>query len=334
MDPLLEIKKLSITFPGPSKPLEAVRGLDLAIPPASITCLVGESGCGKSLTCRAILRLTPEYATISGEIFFQDQDLVLLPDRSLEAIRGAKIGMIFQEPMTSLNPVLTVGKQTAEPLRLHLGMSRHEAHERVIELFTSVGIPSPEIRYNDYPHQLSGGMRQRVMIAMALACGPSLLLADEPTTALDSTIQGQILRLLQSESGQRNMAVLLITHDLNVVAETSASAGVMYGGILVESAPTRELFSSPMHPYTQGLIAAQPGRASIYKKKLQAIPGSVPTLSNMPKGCPFQPRCNRALPICASKLAPVSHFSPSHRVACWLYASSSAAPSQEGVHAI
>lgn len=319
MEQPLVIDNLSITFPGAAGPLPAVRNLSLSIPPASISCLVGESGCGKSLTCRAILRLTPEYASLSGSIEFHGQNLLALPGRALRGIRGAKIGMIFQEPMTSLNPVLPVGNQAAEPLRLHLGMSRSQARERVIELFRQVGIPSPQGRYNDYPHQLSGGMRQRVMIAMALACGPDVLLADEPTTALDATIQGQILRLIRSESEQRGMAVLLITHDLGVVAETGDSAGVMYAGILVEAAGVSALFSRPLHPYTQGLIAAHPGRDSIHVKRLAAIPGVVPTLAQMPRGCPFQPRCKRALPVCARKLAPTI-TEGSHMVACWLYA--------------
>ena len=321
MEQPLVINNLSITFPGAAGPLPAVRNLSLTIPPASITCLVGESGCGKSLTCRAILRLTPEYASLSGSIEFQNQNLLELPLRSMRAIRGARIGMIFQEPMTSLNPVLTVGSQTAEPLRLHLGMKRKQARERVIGLFRQVGIPSPQSRYNDYPHQLSGGMRQRVMIAMALACGPDVLLADEPTTALDATIQGQILRLIRSESEQRGMAVLLITHDLGVVAETGDNAGVMYAGILVETASVAALFAQPLHPYTQGLIAAHPGRDSIYARRLPAIPGIVPTLAQMPKGCPFQPRCERALPVCAIRRAPVI-AEGGHAVACWLYAPS------------
>ncbi len=317
----LAIDDLCISFPGRTGPLAAVRNVSFSMRPASITCLVGESGCGKSLTCRAILRLLPEYASLSGSIEFRGEDLLSLPDRALRGIRGAKIAMIFQEPMTSLNPVLTVGSQTAEPLRLHLGLDRKKARERAIELFHQVGIPSPASRYDDYPHQLSGGMRQRVMIAMALSCGPDILLADEPTTALDATIQGQILRLIRRESEERGMAVLLITHDLGVVAETGDTAGVMYAGILVEAAEVAELFSQPLHPYTQGLIAAHPGRDAIHVKRLAAIPGVVPTLDRMPPGCPFQPRCDRALPVCARERAPVIRDG-AHSVACWLYADS------------
>ncbi len=231
--------------------------------------------------------------------------------------------------MTSLNPVLRVGDQAAEPLRLHLGLSRKEARVEVCRLFASVGIPSPNERYDDYPHQLSGGMRQRVMIAMALGCRPRLLLADEPTTALDATIQGQILRLITGESRERGMAVLLITHDLGVVAETADYVGVMYAGILVEKAPVADLFGNPLHPYTRGLMAAAPGRASFGLKRLPTIPGTVPKLGEMPPGCPFQPRCPDAIPVCAEQLAPHC-VENDHHVACWLYAESGAAKAAPG----
>lgn len=316
---LLELNRLCVTFPGNSRPLVAVRHLTISAPPASISCLVGESGCGKSLACRAILRLTPEYATLGGAVLFQDKNLLTLPERELRRIRGAQIAMIFQEPMTSLNPVLTIGVQTAEPLRLHLGLSKKAAHTKVIDLFNQVGIPAPETRYRDYPHQLSGGMRQRVMIAMALACSPLLLLADEPTTALDATIQGQILRLIQNESQQRGMAVLLITHDLGVVAEVADFVGVMYAGSLMEHAPTAHLFRNPLHPYTQGLISAQPGRCAPDLVTLPTIPGVVPALANIPDGCPFEPRCSRAMPVCVQQPPPPIQ-EKEHMVACWLYA--------------
>lgn len=286
------------------------------MPAAALTCLVGESGCGKSLTCKAIFRLTPEDAIMTGSICLSDKDLLTLPEKALRKIRGAEIGMIFQEPMTSLNPVMTVGFQTAEPLRVHLGMTRREARETVIDLFAQVGIPSPRSRYDSYPHQLSGGMRQRVMIAMALACKPSLLLADEPTTALDATIQGQILRLIVEESRQRKMAVLLITHDLGIVADVADSVGVMYAGIIVEFAAARELFSNPLHPYTQGLMASAPGKDAICLSRLPTIPGTVPALSDLPKGCPFQPRCPIALPVCAEQMPPET-LRARHMVKCW-----------------
>lgn len=316
---LLDLQNLSIIFPGRRQPLPAVRNLNFTIPKGAINCLVGESGCGKSLTCKAILKLAPTNATISGKIFFQGENIADLNERKLRKIRGAAIGMIFQEPMTSLNPALTVGSQTAEPLRAHLRMGKAEAKKKVIELFQQVGIPSAETRYSDYPHQLSGGMRQRVMIAMALSCGPRLLLADEPTTALDVTVQGQILRLIASQSAERDMAVLLITHDLGIVADIAHAVGVMYAGTLVEFATCEALFTHPLHPYTRGLMACAPGKASAGQKLLPAIPGRVPALDDMPPGCPFQPRCPDALPICSTQSPPVI-AQGDHKIACWLYA--------------
>ena len=302
--PLLRLEDLSVHFPFEGHLLPAVRDVHLELPPAAITCLVGESGCGKSLTARAVLRLTPETAVLGGRALLRGEDLLSLPEKELRGIRGRRVGMIFQEPMTSLNPVLRVGEQVAEPLRLHLGMGRAEARREAERLFADVGIPSPHSRYDDYPHQLSGGMRQRVMIAMALACHPELLLADEPTTALDATIQGQILRLILDQSRERGMAVLLITHDLGVVAEVADVVGVMYAGRLVERAPARELFADPRHPYTRGLMHSAPSRRSMGLSRLPTIPGSVPSLQNMPPGCPFQPRCPEAMPRCAEAMPP------------------------------
>ena len=317
--PLLRLDELSVHFLAQGHLLAAVRGIDLDVPTGAITCLVGESGCGKSLAARSVLRLTPEGAILGGRVLLRGEDLLDLSERALRAVRGARVGMIFQEPMTSLNPVLRVGEQAAEPLRLHLGMGRAEARREVVRLFTEVGIPAPESRYEDYPHQLSGGMRQRVMIAMALACGPELLLADEPTTALDATIQGQILRLIRSRSRERGMAVLLITHDLGVVADMADTVGVMYAGMLVERAPAAELFARPLHPYTRGLMAAAPGRASLGAERLPTIPGTVPPLTGMPPGCPFEPRCAEAMPRCA-EAAPPMLVEGAHGVACWLAA--------------
>ncbi len=315
--PLLRLEDLSVHFPFEGHLLPAVRDVHLELPPAAITCLVGESGCGKSLTARAVLRLTPETAVLGGRALLRGEDLLSLPEKELRGIRGRRVGMIFQEPMTSLNPVLRVGEQVAEPLRLHLGMGRAEARREAERLFADVGIPSPHSRYDDYPHQLSGGMRQRVMIAMALACRPELLLADEPTTALDATIQGQILRLILDQSRERGMAVLLITHDLGVVAEVADVVGVMYAGRLVERAPARELFADPRHPYTRGLMYSAPSRRSMGLSRLPTIPGSVPSLQNMPPGCPFQPRCPEAMPRCAEAMPP-SFVLGQHAVACWL----------------
>lgn len=315
---LLRIEALDIGFEINGRPRKAVSNVNINMPPGVITCLVGESGCGKSLTCRSILRLLPEDAHVSGKILFHGEDLLSISVKSLQRIRGASIGMIFQEPMTSLNPVLTIGDQASEPLRLHKGFSRREAREKVLDLFRQVGIPAPESRYNDYPHQLSGGMRQRVMIAMALSCGPDLLLADEPTTALDATIQGQILRLIRAESQNRGMAVLLITHDLGVVADMASFVGVMYAGHIVEYARAKELFSTPLHPYTRGLLACAPDSASFTMKRLPVIPGQVPSLMETPMGCPFAPRCPAVLPVCHEQMPAISTCKQ-QQVACWLY---------------
>lgn len=315
---LLKISDLSAIFNRESGSFAAVRNLSLNVAAGKVTCLVGESGCGKSLTCKSVLRLEPPGVILEGSIIFKDQDLLRLSEKSLCSLRGSEIGMIFQEPMTSLNPVLTIGSQTEEPLRLHLKMKKREAKEKVIELFSQVGIPAPELRYNDYPHQLSGGMRQRVMIAMAISCSPSLLLADEPTTALDATIQGQILRLLLHESQTRDMALLLITHDLGVVADMADYVGVMYAGILAEMADVRELFINPLHPYTKALLACAPGKASWQDEFLPVIAGHVPSLETIPSGCPFAPRCDYVMPVCRDELPPVFESS-GHKVCCWLW---------------
>lgn len=314
----LDIGHLDIGFRTAQGVLAAVRDLSLTVPTASTTCLVGESGCGKSLTCKAIMRLTPSHAQLTGQIRFQNQNILSLSGGQLQKLRGASLAMIFQEPMTSLNPVLTIGRQTAEPLRQHLRMGTQEAKQRVIELFAQVGIPDAERRYDAYPHQLSGGMRQRVMIAMALSCGPKLLLADEPTTALDTTIQGQILKLIEQERRERGMAVLLITHQLGIVAEIADTVGVMYAGLLMEWATAEDLFTTPLHPYTKGLMACQPGRDSLGLTRLPSIPGTVPPLYAMPQGCPFHPRCTEAMERCSRELPP-DLDKGGHRVRCWLY---------------
>ncbi|RRD69951.1 MULTISPECIES: ABC transporter ATP-binding protein [unclassified Desulfovibrio] len=314
--PLLRLEDLSVTFRTDAGSLHAVRNVNLSLPDGGITCLVGESGCGKSLTARAVLRLLPDNAVLNGRVLLRGVNLPDLPEKAMRTVRGRQIGMIFQEPMTSLNPVLTIGEQVAEPLRLHLKLSRSQARREVASLLADVGIPSPAQRYGDYPHQLSGGMRQRVMIAMALACGPDILLADEPTTALDATIQGQILRLLENLRQKRGMAVLLITHDLHVAAQTADTVGVMYAGRLVEYGPARELFARPRHPYTRGLLQAAPGFAARSLSRLPAIAGSVPPLGKMPGGCPFHPRCSKALDQCTQAMPPASTAGP-HSVACW-----------------
>jgi peptide/nickel transport system ATP-binding protein len=297
-------------------PLAAVSGMNLALPEGSVTCLAGESGCGKSLTARAVMRLLPEKARVSGRVLFRGEDVLAMKEKDLRRFRGTGAAMIFQEPMTSLNPVLTVGEQTAEPLRLHFGLSAREARERAADLLAEVGIPSPRSRYDDYPHQLSGGMRQRVMIAMALSCRPQLLLADEPTTALDATIQGQILRLVIARSSERGMTVLFITHDLGVAAQIADFAGVMYAGRLVEHAPAAAFFAAPRHPYSRGLIRAAPGRHCLGLRRMPAIEGTVPALRDMPEGCPFHPRCPEALARCREE-PPRMIADGDHQTACW-----------------
>ncbi len=318
MQPLLQINDLVVRFDDPPGTFAAVGGVSFSIGTGQTYCLVGESGCGKSLTARAVLRLVPFPGVPSGRIIFQGEDLLTLPELSMRRVRGNRIGMIFQEPMTALNPVLRVGMQAAEPLRLHRNLDAAQARKRVLELFGQVGIPAPEARYNDYPHQLSGGMRQRVMIAMALACGPDLLLADEPTTALDVTIQGQILHLIRSLSEQHGMGVLLITHDLGVVAQTADFVSVMYAGRIVESAPAADIFAEPLHPYTQGLMQSAPTRKNMLQKRLPAIAGAVPHPAAMPSGCLFHPRCPHVMPRCR-EIYPHT-VGKGHTVGCWLYA--------------
>lgn len=318
--PPLRLDGLHVTFVDEERCLPAVQDVRLDLPPAAITCLVGESGCGKSLTARAILRLVPPGARLAGRILYRGEDLLALPEARMRALRGRHLAMIFQEPMTALNPVLRVGDQAAEGLRLHHGLSAAEARAEVIRLFGEVGIPAAAERYVEYPHQLSGGMRQRVMIAAALSCRPDILLADEPTTALDATLQGQILNLIRDQALARGMAVLLITHDLGVVARVAAHVGIMYAGFLVEYGPTADVLARPLHPYTRGLLASSPGRAPLGAARLPAIPGSVPPLGSRGAGCPFAPRCHEALPVCSQSL-PDEYGENGRRVRCWLHQS-------------
>ena len=320
MTDALRLEHLNIDFSNEDGPLRAVHDLSLAVPRGSIVCLVGESGCGKSLTARAVMGLLPEGARASGRILLETpkgtEDVLTLPARHLRSLRGSCMAMIFQEPMTALNPVLRVGQQVDEVLRLHLGMSKKEARAETLRLFGEVGIPAPESRYGDYPHRLSGGMRQRVMIAAALACSPSLLLADEPTTALDATIQGQILRLLGKLARERDMGVLLITHDLGVVAEAADDVAVMYAGELMEQAPVSEFFAEPLHPYSRGLMACAPLVGNHNCERLPSIPGMVPLPSELPEGCSFRPRCPHASQQCLSE-PPLRAVSEHHFVRCW-----------------
>jgi len=322
MAPLLEIKGLKTHFATDDGILRAVDGVDITINKGETLCVVGESGCGKTVTAMSILKLIamPPGRIVAGQILFEGRDLVPLTSRQLDEVRAKEIGFIFQEPMTSLNPVLTVGEQIAESLRCHESVTRKQAVERTIEMLKLVQIPNAEGRVHHYPHQFSGGMRQRVMIAMALACKPKLVIADEPTTALDVTIQAQILDLLQDMKDRFGMAVMLITHAMGVVAETAQRVVVMYAGKVVEEAQVDDLFGDPRHPYTQGLIRSIPriDRDSEHKKRLEAISGSVPVLINPAPGCRFAPRCRFAMDVCAAREPALREIAPGHRMACHL----------------
>ncbi|MGI6782785.1 MAG: ABC transporter ATP-binding protein [Aminivibrio sp.] len=317
---LLEIKDLRTYFDTDAGLVKAVDGVSLAVEPGETLGVVGESGCGKSVTALSVLRLLqkPAGRIAGGSILFDGLDLASLPEEKMRSIRGNKISMIFQEPMTSLNPVYTIGNQLMEPLRLHQGKSRGEAFKKAVELLDMVSIPSAAQRMKDYPHQLSGGMRQRAMIAMALACNPALLLADEPTTALDVTVQAQILDLMDDLRKRLNSAILFITHDLGVIAQVTDRVAVMYAGKVVEKAPVQELFSGPKHPYTAGLLKSIP-RLTTTARRLDVIPGVVPNPLNFPAGCKFHNRCPERMVKC-SRLEPPSFIpSPGRTVQCWLY---------------
>jgi len=293
--PLLAIRDLTISFGIGKNAVKVVAGIDLRIEEGQVFGLVGESGCGKSLTALSIMGILPHNASAGGEILFRGNNLLTIDKESMRRLRGKELSMIFQEPMTSLNPVLTIGYQVAEVLMTHAGMNKSEAMGRTAELLRAVKIPSPEIRINEYPHQMSGGMRQRVMIAMAIACNPALLIADEPTTALDVTIQAQILDLLRNLKRQRNMAILLITHDIGVIAENAEVAAVMYAGRVVEMSKVVNILNTPKHPYTMGLLDSLPKRKGI---PLKPIPGSVPRPDRLPPGCKFSDRCRHVISDC------------------------------------
>jgi peptide/nickel transport system ATP-binding protein len=320
--PLLEIRGLKTHFATDDGMVQAVDGVDLIVDRGETLGVVGESGCGKTVTALSVLKLIamPPGRIVEGQILWQGRDLVPLVGRDLDGIRSKEIAIVFQEPMTSLNPVYTVGEQIAEVLRRHEGLGRRAAHEKTIAMLRLVQIPNAERRANDYPHQFSGGMRQRVMIAMALSCSPKLLIADEPTTALDVTIQAQILELLQDLKSRLGMAVMLITHAMGVVAETAQRVVVMYAGKVVEEAPVRRLFARPLHPYTRGLIRSMPrlDKAGTRKARLETIGGVVPSLLAPPPGCRFAPRCPFAAAVCRERLPPLREIEPGHRVACVL----------------
>ena len=322
MTKLLTVDRLSVAFPRPDGSLvPVVRDVSFEVGRGEVVGLLGESGSGKSVTAFSLLRLTPSPGRITGgRVLLEGEDLIPLPEERLRRIRGARIAMIFQEPMSALNPVFTVGFQIVEAIRVHSGASKRQARARARELLDLVAIPDAESRLHDYPHQLSGGQRQRVMIAMALAADPDLLLADEPTTALDVTIQAQILELLERLRRELGLAVLLITHDLAVVAETCDRAVVMYAGEVAEEATAAELFSRPGHPYTRGLLAALPrlGRP-VERGHLPTIPGRVPDPANLPPGCPFHPRCPDRMDVCPRYYPELYELSPTQRARCFLH---------------
>ena len=321
---MLEIKGLKTHFKTDDGWLHAVDGVDMTLDAGETLCVVGESGCGKSVTAKTVMKLIdmPPGKIVAGQVLWQGRDLVPLSPVEMQAIRAKEIAIIFQEPMTSLNPVFTVGEQIAESLRLHEGLSCKDAMDRAVEMLRLVRISTPERRVKDYPHQFSGGMRQRVMIAIALACKPKLLIADEPTTALDVTIQAQILDLMAELKSTMGMAVMLITHAMGVVAEVAQRVVVMYAGKVVEEATVEELFANPRHPYTQGLIRSIPriDLAATHKTRLEAIPGTVPKLIDPAEGCRFAGRCRHAMPACSMATPALREVSPGHKVACFLEA--------------
>ena len=318
---MLEIRGLKTHFATDDGMVHAVDGVDLTLDRGETLGVVGESGCGKTVTALSALKLIamPPGRIVAGEVLWQGRDLVPLGPREMQRIRSKEIGIVFQEPMTSLNPVYTVGAQIAETIRAHEPLSRRAALDKAVEMLRLVHISNPERRVRDYPHQFSGGMRQRVMIAMALSCNPQLLIADEPTTALDVTIQAQILELLAELKGRFGMAVMLITHAMGVVAETAQRVAVMYAGKVVEEAPVGELFSRPRHPYTQGLIRSIPRIDKAGRKtRLAAIAGVVPSLVDPAPGCRFAARCPFAMPVCTTATPPLRQIGPDHKVACVL----------------
>jgi peptide/nickel transport system ATP-binding protein len=317
-EPLLDVRDLRVSFATDAGPVPAVRGVSFAVRPGETVAVVGESGCGKSVSALALLRLLDPNAQVTAEaVRFRGRDLLAEGEAGLRSIRGAEIGMIFQEPMTSLNPVFRIGDQIGEVLEIHRGMDRPAARKAAVELLARVRIADPERRAAQYPHELSGGMKQRVMIAMAIACGPALLIADEPTTALDVTIQAQILDLLRALQESSGLAILLITHDLGIVAQFAERVLVMYAGEIVEEGAVRELFRAPLHPYTRALLRALPRRGS--HERLAAIAGAVPSPRELPPGCAFSTRCAEVLPRCPVEPPPV--VGGAGRTArCWLHA--------------
>ncbi len=317
---LLDVQGLETQFRTPDGVVHAVNGVSFGLKEGETLGVVGESGCGKSVTMLSTLRLipSPPGKVVAGKAFYRGQDLLKMSNEEIRHIRGAHIAMIFQDPMTSLNPVLTVERQMTESLQLHLGMTREQARNRSAELLTMVGIPKAKDRLSDYPHQFSGGMRQRVMIAMALACNPQILIADEPTTALDVTIQAQIVELVKRLRDELGMAIIWITHDLGIVAGLAQRVLVMYGGYIIEDSPVKDLYVNPQHPYTIGLLGSLPRVDGNQDEKLYSIEGIPPTLMQKPTNCPFAPRCQWAMERCYKENPVLEEVSPDHRVACWV----------------
>ena len=322
MMPILQIENLSTHFETARGTVKAVDKVDIRLNEGDTLGIAGESGCGKTVLALSIMRLIPRPPgrIVAGRILFEGEDILELSDEEMRGIRGKRISMIFQEPMTSLNPVFRVGDQVAEVMQLHEGLSARDANDRAVEMLRIVGIPEAEMRARDYPHQMSGGMRQRVMIAMALSCRPRLMLADEPTTALDVTIQAQILDLIQDLKREVGTSVVLITHDLGVIAEAAQYAAIMYAGWVVEQGSVEAIFSKPLHPYTVGLLNSIPRIGSSSRGGyLNVIPGTVPDLLEIPSGCKFRDRCPKVMPVCIEKPA-ILEKTPGHSVRCWLWA--------------
>lgn len=316
---LLRVNNLKTTFYSKNKKVQAVRGVSLQVNTGDILGIVGESGSGKSVLMKSVINILPENAKIdSGEIYFEGKNILNLSSKEMKKVKGKEMAMIFQDPMTALNPLKKVGNHIVEVLVRHKGMNKKEAYKKAVDLLRDVGIPMPEKRVNQYPHEFSGGMRQRVLIAMALACGPKLLIADEPTTALDVTIQAQILELLKSLKEKSGMSIILITHDLGVVAGTCNRVNVMYGGLIMEEGLIDEIFYNPKHPYTKALLNSIPKVEGEEKRRLEPISGSAPSLLNPPKGCPFAERCKFAQEICFKEMPEYKSFSETHKTMCFL----------------
>jgi oligopeptide/dipeptide ABC transporter ATP-binding protein len=319
--PLLEVENLRTEFRAGGGVVQAVRGVSLRVERGETVGLVGESGSGKSVTSLSLMRLIPDPPgrIAGGSVRLDGEELLTMPERAMRAIRGGRMAMIFQDPFSSLNPTMTLGEQVAEPIRLHTRASRAEARAQVLKLFQAVRIPNPEIRYRQYPHQISGGQRQRVMIAMAFACNPELLIADEPTTALDVTVQAQVLALMAEMQKKTDTGVLLITHDLGIVAEVCDRVLVMYAGQIVESGTVEQIFRSPKHPYTQGLLASLPSWEAARRQRLATIPGQPPDLAQLPQGCPFYDRCPKRMEACIPREPEPVTLEPGHTVRCFLH---------------